>query len=80
MARPSNPRPIQPVRTGELLIALGVIALMALLISTGYLLGRMQQRRSARRHIKSRQLKTRIDSRQLQHQRRNLRLVTRKRR
>jgi flagellar biogenesis protein FliO len=66
------------VPTSEVLIALAVIAVIALLLSTGYILGRMQQRRTAR--IKSKPLKKRIDSRDVQNQQRNLRLVTRKKR
>ncbi len=80
LLRPANPRPIQPVPASEVLFALAVIAVIALLLSTGFILGRMQQRRTARGRIKSKQVKKRIDSGEVQSQRRNLRLVTPKRR
>jgi hypothetical protein len=78
--RPTNPRPVQPVRTSELIIALAVIAAVAMLMATGFMLGRMHQRRIARSRIRSRRLKKRIDSRPHQGHKRNLRLVTPKRR
>lgn len=76
---PANPRPIQPVPTSEVLIALAVIAAIALLISTGYLLGRMQQRRTAR-GVRSKTVNKRIDSSKLQTDRPKLRLVSPKKR
>ena len=76
--RPANPRPIQPVPPGEAVIAFAVICVIALLIATGFMLGRMQQRRGARGHIKSRQVKRPFDRSEIQGQKRNLRLVTRK--
>ncbi len=78
VSRPANPRPIQPVRPSEAIIALAVIAAMALLMAVGYQLGRMQQRRIARSRIRSRQANKRINSRQPSGQRRNLRLVKRR--
>ena len=59
-----------------MLIALAVIGVMALLLSAGYLLGRMQSRRKARSRIKG-SVKTRVDSRKTAAARRNLRLVKR---
>jgi hypothetical protein len=76
--RPANPRPVQPIPTSEVLIALAVILIIAVLLGTGFVLGRMQQRRTARRRLKP--IKKRVDSREVQNQRRNLRLVTRKKR
>jgi hypothetical protein len=79
--RPVHPRPIQPVRTSEVLIALAVIAAMALVLGAGFLLGRMQSRRRARTRIRSGPVSNRVDNRKAAASRRaNLRLVTRKRR
>lgn len=78
MSRPANPRPIQPVRPSEAIIALAIIVAMALLIAVGYELGRMQRRRIARSRIRSRQVNKRINSRQVSGHRRNLRLVKRR--
>jgi uncharacterized protein HemX len=80
IARPANPRMIQAASTSEVVIALAAIAAVALLLATGFMMGRMQQRRKARSRIRARQLKKRIDSREIQKQRRNLRLVNPKRR
>jgi len=75
LLRPANPRPIQPARTAEVFIALAVIAAIALLLGTGFMLGRMQRRRMVRERIRSRRLKKRIDSRNIQSRRPNLRLL-----
>jgi flagellar biogenesis protein FliO len=80
LVRPANPRPVKPIPTSEVLIAVAVIAAIALLLGTGFMLGRMQQRRNGRRLTKSKQVKKRIDSRDVQGQRRNLRLVSPKKR
>jgi threonine/homoserine/homoserine lactone efflux protein len=76
--RPAHPRPIQPIRTSELLIALAVIALIAMLMTAGFMLGRMQRRRAARRYL--RQMKRQVDNRKPRGQRPKLRLITSKRR
>jgi hypothetical protein len=81
LARPVHPRPIQPVRTSEVLIALAVIAAIALLMGAGFLLGRMHSGRRARMRIRNTTVNNRIDNRKVAASRRaNLRLVTRKRR
>jgi hypothetical protein len=80
VARPADPRPIQPAAASEVIIALAVIAAMALLIATGFVMGRIQQRRKARSRIRTRQSNRRIDSRHLRQQQRKLRLVSPKRR
>ncbi len=80
VARPADPRPVQPASASEVIVALAVIAAMALLILTGFALGRGQQRRKARSRIRARQVNKRIDSRQLGKQQRTLRLVGPKRR
>jgi flagellar biogenesis protein FliO len=81
LIRPANPRPIQPVRTSEVLIAVAVIAAIALVMGGGYLLGRMQSGRRARARIRNSHVGKRIDNRNAAATRRaNLRLVTRKRR
>jgi len=79
--RPVHPRPIQPVRTSEVLIALAVIAAIALVMGAGFMLGRIQSRRKARTRIRNSTFNNRSDSRKAAASRRaNLRLVTRKRR
>jgi hypothetical protein len=78
--RPGLPRPVQPIATGELLIALAVIAIMAMLLATGFLIGRTYQRSSARGRTKPKKPKRRTNQREIPAERRNLKLVTRKRR
>lgn len=77
--RPSNPRPIQPVRTSEALIALAVVFAIALLLGAGILIGRMQRRRKDQTRIKKGTVGPRSGSRGASPPQRNLRLVTRKR-
>jgi flagellar biogenesis protein FliO len=79
VARPADPRPLQPASSSEVIVALAVIVAMALLIFTGFVMGRRQQRRRARSRIRTRQVNKRIDSRHLGQQR-TLRLVGPKRR
>jgi len=78
-ARPPNPRPIQPMRTSEGLIALAVVLAIALLVGAGFLIGRMQSRRKDRSRIKKGPVGPRSGSRGASPPQRNLRLVTRKR-
>jgi uncharacterized protein HemX len=78
VVRPANPRPIQPVKASEAIIALAVILAVAMLVGLGFMLGRIQQRRVDRRH--ARRLNQRSEGRQPSGHRRNLRLVTPKRR
>lgn len=74
--RPVHPRPIQPVRTSEVLIALAVIGAMALLLTGGFVLGRMESRRKARSRIKG-TVSQRVGRRKAADARRKLRLVKR---
>jgi threonine/homoserine/homoserine lactone efflux protein len=78
--RPAHPRPIQPVQTSELLIAIAVIGIIAMLMTAGFMLGRMQRRRAARRHFRSLQVNPRNDRRKPPGQRPALRLIKSKRR
>jgi len=59
------------------LIALAVIGAMAVLLTGGFVLGRMQSRRKARSRIKG-TVNQRVDSRKTAAARRNLRLVKRR--
>jgi hypothetical protein len=78
VARPASPRPIQPVRASEALIALAVVLAIGALLSAGILLGRMPWRRKDRTRIKKGPVGPRGGSRGASPQR-NLRLVSRKR-
>jgi hypothetical protein len=78
-ARPPNPRPIQPMRTSEALIALAVVLAIALLVGAGILIGRMQSRRKDGTRIRKGPVGPRSGSRGASPPQRNLRLVTRKR-
>ena len=78
VARPAAPRPIQPVRTSEALIALAVALAIAALLGAGTLIGRMQWRRKDRTRIKKGPVGPRSASKGASPQR-NLRLVNRKR-
>ena len=80
LVRPANPRPVKPIPPSEVLIALAVIAAITLLLGTGFMLGRMQQRRTARGRVKTKPVRKRMDSGDVQNQRRNLRLVSPKKR
>jgi hypothetical protein len=80
IGRPANPRPVQPVRTSEALLALAVIVAIGLLMAAGFMLGRMERRRSTRNRTGAPRMNKRIDSRKRQDRERNLRLVTPKRR
>jgi len=77
--RSPNPRPIQPVRTSEALIALAVVLAIALLLGAGILIGRMPWRRKDRTRIKKGPFGPRSGSPGASPSQRNLRLVTRKR-
>ncbi|GEM_PF-5811132 len=80
ISRPANPRPVQPVRTSEALLALAVIVAIGLLMATGFMLGRMERRRGTRNRVGTPRSNKRVDSRNRQGQQRNLRLVTPRRR
>lgn len=77
IARPANPRPIQPVRKSEVLLAVAVIAAMALVMWAGFLLGRMHSRRKQRGRITGGRVNR---ANKTTAQRGNLRLVSPKRR
>jgi cell division septation protein DedD len=78
--RPANPQPVQSVATSEVLIALGIIGLVGLLLATGFVIGRRYQRSSARGRTKPKPPKRRTPRREIPPERRNLKLVTPKRR
>ena len=80
VVRPAAPRPIQPVRTSEALIALAVVLAIGALLCAGILLGGMQRRRKDRALIKRGQTGPRTGPRGASPPQRNLRLVSRKRR
>ena len=73
-------RPIQPVRTSEALIALAVVLAIGALLGAGILLGRRQWRRKDRTRIQRGPVGQRTGPGAASPPRRNLRLVSRKRR
>jgi hypothetical protein len=78
IARPAHLRPVQPMRTSEIFIALAVVGAISILLSAGILLGRMQQRRRARGRDKAGSVKPRTGSRGTPVRQGNLRLVKRR--
>jgi hypothetical protein len=76
--RPTPARPLQPMRTSEILIALAVVGAISILLSAGILLGRVQQRRNARGRSKAGSANPRTGSRGAPPRQRNLRLVKRR--
>jgi hypothetical protein len=78
VARSAHLRPVEPMRTSEILIALAVVGAISILLSAGILLGRVQQRRNARGRNKAGSANPRTGSRGAPPRQRNLRLVKRR--
>jgi hypothetical protein len=73
-------RPVQPIATSELMIALAVIGLVGLIFTAGFVLGRRHHVHQRRGLIKKRPIKRHLDRHDPDGERRNLKLVTPKRR